>query len=284
MTVTRSAYRAAAGKRCGRGLYVSSTTTGTSTVNEIVDTTRTEFPAAFDGSTIYFSGVTAPKVALVRGSDPVGRIFLDTDLGSVPASLSAYELFKGLTLADYDDAIDWAFADAFPHFYLPINDRTVTETAGTSTITLAESWREISQVRRQIVGSTAPVQYEVLTEGTDYLLRQGATGLEYEATYTTVTATKLHFAGRGIATLGSTDASTGIAPLQLIVPGALAYLYGKGSNADELSMGQKFDAKHKEAMALFEQAKIRYRLRPQTITARLPRVFITNDGSAITDA
>src|SRR5574340_668476 len=100
MTTARSAYRAAIGKAIGRRYYASGTTSGTSTVNEVVDATRTEFPAEWDGSSIYFASVTSPNSAIVRGGDPTGRIFLDSDLGSIPAPSAAYEMFKGFTKQD----------------------------------------------------------------------------------------------------------------------------------------------------------------------------------------
>jgi hypothetical protein len=283
MTIARSAYRAAIGKRLGRSLYISSSTTGTSTVNEIVDSTRTEFPAKFDGASVYFASVTAPKTAIVRGGDPTGRLFLDSDLGSVPANPSAYEGIVGWTFDDLNDSIDWAHADAYPALYLPINDTSTTESDNVYTYTLTESWRSISEVWREIANSS-PTQYERIFEGSDYVIRHGASGLEYEALYTPTTGVNLRFVGSGYATIGSSDASTSIAPLQLIVPGALAYLYGKGSNADELAPGQKFDKKAEEQMALFERAKSTYRMRPQALTARMPRVGVTNDGSNVLDA
>lgn len=281
MSTTRTALRAALGKLCGRGVYASSATTGTSTTTEIVDTGRTEFPDAWNGASIYFSSATAPKTAIVAGGDPIGRLYLTTALGSVPASLSAYELFKGLTFDDYNDAIDWACAEAYPHLYLPINDTTtVTEVDATLTYALNESWRFISQVRRQMEG-ISPTSYQALFEGQDYVLRHGPAGLEYETFITPKTGIKLHFVGRGVATLAAADASTTILPSQVIIPGALHYLYSKGSNADELAIGQKFDKKAQEQLALFEKAKMTFRMRPQTITARLPRIQIVNDGSTV---
>jgi hypothetical protein len=111
----------------------------------------------------------------------------------------------------------------------------------------------------------------------------GTTGLVFEANYTTKTGLVLHFVGKAVMTLGASDASTSSAPVQVIVPGALHYLYSKGSNADELALGQKFDAKAKEQLGLFNQARRTFRMRQQTITARIPRVEITNDGSRVTE-
>lgn len=280
MTTTRSAFRSAIGKKVGRGLYISSTTTGTSTVNEIVDATRTDFPAKFDGASIYFASVTTPKTAVVRGGDPTGRVFLDSDLGSIPASSSTYEIFVGWTLDDYNDSIDWAHADAYPSIFLPINDTSTTETTDTFTYSLSESWRSISEVWRE-VESSSPVRYERIFEGSDYVLRHSTLGLEYEALYTPLTGINLRFIGRGIPTIGSTDASTSIAPLQLIVYGALAYLYGKGSNADEMAPGAKFEQRAQEYAQLFERAKNTYRMRPQPKVASIPRIGVWNDGTSI---
>lgn len=283
MSYSRTALRSLIGARLGRRYYLSAVTTGTSTVNRILDTKRTESADEWDGATIYFTAATAPKETLVRGSAPEnGYLYLDTDLGSVPAIGATYELTKGFTITDYNDAIDWALAESYPSVYLPVNDYATTETTGTSLYSLNEAWREITQVRRQIDGSSAPVEYEVLSEGTDYVIRHGVSGLVYESNYTTKTGLVLHFVGRGLPTLAAADASTTIVPAPLIVHGALAYLYDKGSSADEIAMGQKFEQEAQKHLALFEKAKATYRMRPQAITARIPRIEITNDGSSIT--
>jgi hypothetical protein len=282
VSTTRIALRALVGARLGRRYYVTAVTTGTSTVNRILDTKRTEPADEWDGSTIYFTAGTAPKEALVKGGAPEnGYLFLDTDLGSVPSVGATYEILKGYSITDLNDAIDWALAESYPALYLPVNDFATAEVTGTSLYSLAEAWRSITQVRRKISGSSSPVQYEVLSEGNDYFLRHGTAGLVYEANYTTETGITLHFTGRGYPTLDAADASTTIVPSQLIVHGALAYLYDKGSSADEVSMGQKFEQEAQKHLQLFERAKSTYRMRPQRITASFPRMSITNDGSSV---
>lgn len=281
MTTTRAQFRTHIGKALGRRYYVSSTTVGTSTATQVVDTKRNEARSEWDGAEIL---VGSDRVT-VRGSEPSsGRIYLDRALsGGAPATGTAYELLKGWTFNDIDEATDWAHANCYPALYLPVNDTATTETTGTSIYALTESWRSITQVRREVDGSANPIEYEVLFEGNDYFLRHGTAGLVYEANYTTKTGINLHFIGRGILTIDSSDASTSLAPWQVIVPGALHYLYDKGINADESVMTQRLDQEAQRQLQLFEEAKKTYRMMPQRLTARLPRVDITNDGSSARD-
>src|SRR5437773_3199564 len=49
-----------------------------------------------------------------------------------------------------------------------------------------------------------------------------------------------------------------IYPWQVVVPGALAYLYTKGANADQGSLSQQFTQKAVAAAALFERRKAQF--------------------------
>lgn len=282
MTTTRAVFRERIGDVLGRRYYVASTTTGTSTVNEIVDSTRTEYAAEWDGATIYVSSVTAPKTALVRGTS-VGRIFLDTDLGSAPANGSAIEMVKGFTFDDLNDAIDYGHQASYPYLWLPVTDKTtVTETTGTDEYTLPEAWRVIHEVRRQQVGTSSPVEYSTLRLGIDYELFWGTAGLVYRALNTTATGTKLWFIGEGYATIGASDASTSIANLEIVKHGALYWLYDKGVNPDEAALKESFQKEAEKEMALWDDAKRRFgipRITKQRV--RRPAIAVYNDGTTV---
>lgn len=280
MATTRALFRTHVGRGLGRNYFVSSTTTGISTANEIVDTARTEYEGHWAGSAIYVASATAPRTALVRGNATTGRLFLDTDLGSAPASGSVYELYKGFALAIFDEAIDWAHGECYPDLYGPVDDSTTVSETTALTYTLPEAWRDIVQVRREVTG-TNPVRYERMLRGFEYDIRQGTAGLVLQLNYIPLSGTKLHVVGRSIPTLGTADSDTSLLPWQVITPGALAYLYENGSNPDELAVGQKFAQEAQKQLALFERAKQRYAMPREGRTAITPRLEVLNTGSSV---
>lgn len=280
MATARSVFRTHIGRALGRRYFASSTTTGTSTTTQLVDSLRTDDADEWDGATVYVASATAPKTAIVRGTSE-GRIFLDTPLGSAPASNSPYLLLKGFTLDDYDEGIDFAHAESWPQLYLPVNDKTTfIETTGTIEYALTEAWRDITKVRRELVNSS-PLRYQDLVEGADYEIRMGTAGLVYEAKYDPVTGANLHFIGKATLTISSADADTSLAPWQVITPGALAWLYEKGANPDEAALATRFAQEAQKQMALFEAAKQRYAFPRSRRTAMVPMIEITNDGSSV---
>lgn len=285
MPTDRTTYRQQLGRSLGRRFYAKSTTTGTSTTSEIVDSARTEHANEWEGAEIYFSAVTAPKTAIVtRGAgEGDGRLFLATALGSIPASGAAYELVKGWTFDDLNDGIDDAFANSWPFYFDPLDDKTtVSETTGTDLYELQESWREFTSVRRQIKNTTAPVEYEELFEGKQFRLWMGANKkLVLQTLYATETGLKLWFVGRLLPTLGSTDASAHVIPHPVIVPGALAYLYDKGVNPDEGALNDALVREAEKQRALFEQRKRRFQMFRRAVNAQRPRVTVRNDGSNV---
>ena len=284
MSNTRATLRQRVGEALGRRYYVASTTTGTSTVNEIVDAKRTENRLEWDGASIYFTGLTAPNEAVVRGGTDgaAGRLYLDTDLGVGPNSGAFYELVKGYTFNDLNQSLDFAHRDAYPSLYDALDDdTTVTETIGTIKYALNIAWQRVGAVRRQIYGSN-PVRFRELQRGVDYELRRAATGIVFECLYDPdVTGLRLHFTGEKIPTLGSGDASTSDLPIEVVVPAALCWLYTKGANPDEASMAQRFDQEAQQQAALSRQAKQDFRMPRQATAARIPRIGTVNDGSTV---
>ncbi|MGH2384531.1 MAG: hypothetical protein ACRDGB_05705 [Candidatus Limnocylindria bacterium] len=276
MATTRADFRARIGRALGRRYYAKSTTTGTSTVNQIVDSRRTEHAREWDGASILVAGAET----LVRGSEPSdGRLFLDSDLGSAPISGTEYELLKGFTFQDMADGIDWAHAEAYPQLYAAVDDTATTETAGVNVIALNESWRDILRILREDAQSS-PETYSLLQEGRhlDYELRQGPAGLNLELFYAPETGRKLRVVARALLTIGAADASTSVAPWQVIVPGALAYLFEKGVNPDEGDLSRRFEQEAEKQLGIFEREKVRYAMWREPRKARLPLIRVRNDG------
>jgi hypothetical protein len=275
MATTRAQFRTHIGKALGRRYYASSTTTGTSTVNELVDSKRTEHRSEWDGAAILISG----QRTLVRGGQPEsGRLLLDTDLSSPPATGTAYELLKGWTFDDLDEAIDWAHAEAWPHLFLPVDDTATVEVASQNVYALAEAWRSITRILRQDKDS-APTTYSELRPGHDYELRAGAAGFSLELFYTPEAGRKLRVVGRSLLTIGAADASSSTAPWQVITPGSLAWVYDKGADAAEDALRRTFEEEAGKKLAEFEAAKRRYTMPRETPRARTFRMVTVNTGS-----
>lgn len=283
MATSRLTFRQEIGRAIGRRYYQASTLTGTSTVNELVDSKRTESRSEWDGASVYVSSATSPNETIVRGSSD-GRIFLDTDLGSVPAISSAYELLKGWTFGDMNEAINFSHRGAYPALYDPLDDdTTVTETVGIVKYTLDLTWRRIASVRRKINGSN-PVRYETLVPGYHYDLRRSGTGWVYEPLYDPdITGLNLHFNGEKIPTIGSTDASTSEMPIEVVLPSALYWLYTKGANPDEAAMSARFDQEAQMQAQMAQVAKDRYRMPRQRTVARVGVIGVTNTGATARD-
>ena len=276
MGSTRLALRQLLGEGLPRRYYVKSTTTGTSTASEIVDSKRVEDRDFWNGASLRVGG----EDALVRGGSGLGRLYLDTPLAAIPSSGASYELCKGVTVKDLDRSLDDALAFAYPWLYLPVNDDTTfTETTGTQTINLTATWREIKRVRREIVG-TSPRQWEQLQRGYHYEIRQGTAGLVFEMFYTALSSTKLHFVGDGVMTLAAADASTCLAPDQVLVEGALWRLYLKGVAPDDTALNSKFEQMAPAKKALFVEARQLLAMPRENRTMDSPQVAVTNDGTS----
>ncbi len=288
---TRKTYRQKVGSNLGRNYWDLSTVVGTATVNQIPDTKRTEYPAFWDGASIKVVGSNEVYLRGGGGSIRTGTGILYTDRalsGGIPANGTEYEILKGWTFADMDDALDWAFDQTYPEFFTPVNDSsTVAEVANVLSVTLTATWKHIAEVRRERTKDAVPAFYDPLIEGRDYRIGHASTGaLTFEWLYTPVAGTNLQFVGRGSPTLASTDAGTGTPdiPWQVIVPGALHYLYEKGINADEAAgaINKKFSDEADRQLALFEKRKMEFRMRPQMPRrAMFPVISERSDGTTV---
>lgn len=274
---TRLVLRQLIGQALGRRYYTTSTVSSTATVNELPDVKRTEHAAEWDGATLLVN----TQQALVRGTS-TGRIFLDTDLTSVPDVGSAIEMVKGYTFTDLNDAIDYGHTASYPYIWLPVHDRTtVTETTGVDEYALPATWRIVSGVSREVVGSTAPVTYIPLTEGIDYELVYGTESLVYRSLNSTVTGTHLWFTGEGLLTIGSSDASSSIAPTEVIKHAALFWLYDKGASPDEMALKRSFQQEAEKEKALWEEAKRMFAMpREHKRKVKRPKLNLINEGTS----
>ena len=280
MSSARSVVRGLIGDGLPRRYYDASTTTGTSTTRQLVDSVRVEERDFWNGASLKISS----QEVRVSGGSGEGRLYLDGTLTGIPASGTSYEIVKGWTIADLDRGIDESLRWGYPWIYLPINDRTTfSETTGTTEITLTASWKEIKYVRREIVGSS-PQRWTILMEGRDYTIRVGATGaLVFEMLYDPVTGTDLHFVGEGIMTLAAADASTCAADDQIIIEGALWWLYRKGVQPDEASLSASFDAKAQEHQQLFLAARSQFSMPREIKAVQIPSIVFENDGSSVSN-
>ena len=267
MATSRATYRAYLGRALGRSYYVSSATTAASAnTNEIVDRSRTEHDDFWNGATSRISSQDVP----VRGGAGVNTnrtptIFLDRALTSIPAISTNYELLKTWSFTDTDAALDDALASMYPYFYDPVDDvATVVEVDGDIEYPLAATWKEITVIQREIAFSS-PTRYGLLRAGYDYDIRQGPTADNIILRYLPTTGIKLRIFAKAIPTLGATDASTSIHPWQVVVPGAMHYLYAKGGNPDSGALSQRWEQEAQRALALFEKRKREFHInRPAT--------------------
>src|SRR3990167_238733 len=278
MSSARSAIRALIGNGLARGYYVSSTLTALSTTRQLIDSKRVEEREFWNGASLKISS----QEVRVSGGSGEGRLYLDGTLTGAPASATAYEMVKGWTIADMDRGIDEALRWGYPWIYLPVNDRaTNSETTGTTEITLTATWKEIKYVRREIVGSS-PQRWIILVEGRDYTIRVGTSGaLVFEMLYDPVTGTDLHFIGESIMTLAAADASTCAADDQVIIEGALWWLYKKGIQPDEPSLSASFDQKASEHQTLFTAARAQSAMPRETRPVQTPHLVFRNDGRSV---
>ena len=287
---TRQEYRHKVGRSLGREYWDVSTVGSGSTTTEIVDARRTEFPAFWDGASLYVDGLA--EVPLRGGGGAIrsasGKLYTDRALSGTPSAATQYEVLKGWTFADMDDALDWAFANAYDEFFTPINDSsTVSETENVLSVTLTATWKSVTAVRRERTKDASPAFYDPMIEGKDYRIGHAATGaLTLEWLKAPVTGYNIQIVGKGLPTLasGDTGAGTPDIPWQVIVPGAKHYLFDKGISADLLGskVAKKFQDAALQELALFEKRKTEYRMRPLTVRrVSFPVITELNDGNTV---
>src|SRR5258706_11113472 len=256
---TRAEYRAHIGKGLGRSYYVASTTTaGSANAGEIVDAARTENDDFWNGSYVRINGEDRP----LRGGAGVNTnrspsLFVDRALTTTPLTATPYEVTKVFSFTDYDEAIDDTFGRLYPYLYDPLDDKTtVTETAFVVEVALPATWRDMYFVEREVQGSNR-VRYRRLMSS-EYEVRQDLLNQIFMMEYDSVTGIHLRFVGTSVPVLGSTDAAASIHPWQVVAPGALAYLYAKGANADQGALSTRWEQEAARAAVLFEQRRLRF--------------------------
>lgn len=277
MANTRKQFRTAVGKALPRGYYAEGTTDAGTTADQIKDADRVEHDAYWDGASLLVGG----NERIVQGGSAKGNLlFLEVALASAPVDGSAYELVKGFTFAQFNEAIDRAHERSYPQLYNAIDDKTtVSETKDVLEYTLNDAWRDITMVLREIEGSS-PARFRGILAPSDYDLIQTNTGLKFFTKYQpTKTGLKLWFVGKGLMTIGAADTATSLAPIELIKHGALWWLY-ENHPPDELLSGQRHEAEANKHLQLFEKLKLEVPMLRQPRRARTPRLtWISTRGT-----
>ncbi len=276
----RSALRELVGDSLGRGYYAKSTAQPGSTASRIVDTKRVEFEASWEGAALLISG----EEAVVTSNDPDGSLYLAAALaGGAPANGTSYELLRGWTFKDLNRALGEALARCYPWLYEPLNDRTtVTEAADTYLYTLNVAWKKVTQIRRKVPNSS-PEQWQDWLEGREYVLRRAASGaLELELRVTPIAGNPLWVIGEKAITLASGDSATCPADDQVIVDGALWWLFDKGPDPAEAQQS-RWTPKAERQWQMFQQSRITFAMERPPDRVKVPRLAVTNDGSSVTE-
>ena len=287
VTTQRSEFRQRVGRALGRKYYDASTVSTGATVNEIPDPKRTERPAHWDGASIKVG--TEAEVYVRGGGGSIntgtGLLCLDRDLAGVPTNGTAYEILKGWTFQDLADSLDWAHKNTWPHFFLPIYDTsTIAEIANTLSYPGPVAWQTITKVSREQVKGATPAWYEEKFEGSEYRIEIDASGnLVLQLLYTPDAGRKIKVEGRQFMTLGAADTSSSVVPWEVIVPGALHYLYDKGISADEMNTALRatFAQESDKQLAIYEQRKVQFKMRQPTRRASFPIISETNTGMTV---
>ncbi len=276
MATTRAQIRAHIGAALPFGYYVSSrTTAASSTNNEIIDAKRTEHDDFWRGATIRINSQDVP----VRGGTGAntGRtpaILLDQSLTGAAGISTSYELLKGPTFTDIDEAL----ADTWPYFFDAVDDTTtVALIADTVEYALPATWREVVRVEQQQYNTT-PTRYGSLVPGQSFDVLEDAANPTLLLRFIpngSLVGLKLRIFARAIPSMGSGDASTTVHPYSVIVPGALAYLYRRGMGADEGTLSSHWAKKAEEQRGLFEERKRRFALTRRTHDTRFPIVTVS---------
>lgn len=275
---TRAEFRKAVGRDLGRRFYLTGAVASGSTTDELVVTTMNAYEAEWDGATLRING----EEVLVRGTAP-GRIFLDVALSNgAPTAGAAFEMVKGFTVQDLDDAIDYAFRASYPAIFDPIDDQgvSIVEVSGQELYVLPASWQVVTHVMREVKGTASPVLYDPYLEGFDWEIIQTTAGLTYRSRRVTETGVKLWFHGEATAALGAADIDTSRVPLDIVKYGALYWLYQKGTNPDELAINATFDKEEDDAEKDWGRSKVQLGMaRESQRKVKRPRVGVVNTGN-----
>lgn len=258
---TRLQYRKAIGKQLGRSYYVNSTThpTVACTTTTIFDAARTENPKFWEGASLLVGGVER----LVNGGAPVNNasvtpaLYLDRALAVAPGLSVAYELLKGFLFDDMHEGIARAHTLAYPYLY-DTQTTLVSETADVENLvaSAAGNWRNIAEVNRKGVGET---RYVPQREGYHYKWRIEGGTWRFLPQYTTQVGAELQFIADVPRTFDpGDDVTDSIASIDLIVAGALWWMYDKGANPDEATVQDRWAKEADKWSTIFELRKRQY--------------------------
>lgn len=278
----RAQYREAIGRRIGRSYYAKSTTHASvaCTTTTIVDTVRTEEADYWNGASLLVAG----NERLVNGSMPTqdsianATLYLNAALPTAPGLGVPYELLKGYTFADVHEGIARAHTLSYPYLY-DTETTLVNETADAENIVASASgnWRNVSEVRRKDIGST---RYRDLREKYDYQWRVDQGQWLYLPLYTSEVGASLQFiADVPLTFTPSDDTTVSFADIDLIVEGALWWLYDKGANPDEGSLQDRWTREADKAATRFEYLKHQFAM-PKRGSGKVvrPAVHVVNTG------
>ena len=279
MSTTRLALRGHAGKLLPQGWYVSSTSTAAATRNnEILDATRTENDDFWNGAYARITGQIDSRVRGGAGAS-TGRtpsVLLDQNLASVVAISTNYELLKGWSFAQFDEAIDDALGDSWPYLFDAVDDTSTLLVDQQIEYPLTATWRQVVQVEQEIFNTT-PTRYQLLVPGTGYDIDETASALSLRLRFIpsgSLVGLKLRIKARAIPTLGSADASATVHPWQALTPGILANLYRSGPNPAEGALSTRWEKRADAMQALFERRLHRYAITRTPVDTKIPSVRV----------
>jgi len=279
---TRAQYRESIGRQLGRSYYAKSTLNAAtaSTTTTLLDPARTENPDYWNGSSVFIGGVERMVMGGTSKQDAISNagIYLDRPLAGVPALATPYELLKGWQFADMHEGIDRAHTLSYPYLFdtqtVLVNEAADTENVVASA---AGNWRNIGEVNRMDIGAT---RYRPLREGYDYKWRVSGGQWLLLPMYTTELGAVLQFiADVPMSFAPGDDTTQSIANIDLIVAGALWWLYDKGANPDEAALQDKWSRESDKWASRFEALKHQFAMPYQGRNKVIrPAVEVVNTG------
>lgn len=281
---TRATYRQLIGGALGRFYYVKSTTTAVGGTTYLIDKKRTEEPDFWNGGSCLVNGEVVP----IRGGQGIDntladpQVMLDFAASGAIGNAVNYELVKGWTFDDLNASIDHSLAMCYPYIFTTF-DLTVAEITNTADydLTGSSAWRHIAWVKRQWE-SLSPTQWWVMQDGFHYDIERKTDGtMRLSTKYAAKTGVSFRIHGDQVLTLAAADASTSFVDDDLVVAGALAWLFQKGSNADEAALSGPFKDKAAQHRQNFEMLKRQFAIPREQSKVKRPRVDITNEGTEV---
>lgn len=280
MTTSRAQLRAHAGKQLPRGYYVSGTTTVAATLNtEIIDANRTENDDYWNGAVARVGTEDRPLRGGAGASTTITpKVFTDVAFTSAVALSTNYEILKGWSFQQFDEAIDDTLMDSWPYFFDSVDDLGVTVTLADQVIeyALPATWRHVQQIEMQIAASV-PTRYQALMPGYAYNIDEQAASLSLRLRFIptgSLVGLKLRIKAHAIPTLAAADSSTTVHPYHVLVPGILANLYRQGVNPDEGALQTRLARQADLMQALFEKRLHRFAIARAPVDTKIPFVSV----------